>query len=387
MSRSAGIAIAFVLLGATLVRAAPPADDAALDVRQLVSIADGTPSDDVRREVIDELGTRGGLDTVVPLLNLAERNWEARRLSWAAVIRILERHDDAGSYSRVASMMPALGHEGRARLLSCVADAGSEHGRRLLAGTLGSDPTLDPVVISGLERMPGAADDAEAVSALRGLLRSERPDLRRDAARALGRIGDVDSLRTLAELLGGDDAVVKKEAHWALKQISGLEFPPDAARWKLWVDEELRFWDEKGEECLARLHSRDPAEIIRGISDLASHTLHRELVRQELEALLDHESPQVRNAARAALSPKKPAFLGGAGGGGGGGAMAVYRGEEAPAARWAGTRPRQSARRDPEEGGSSILLLLAGCLIVLVLLLRVSGHLSPDAIRRIFTRS
>lgn len=386
MNRSVLTTIALAVL-ASAAYAGPSGDREKMDVGQLVTIADGTPSDEIRREVVSELGSKGGLDAVVPLLNLAERNWEARRLSWAAVIRILERHDDTGSYSRVASMLPALSHEGRARLLSCVADAGSENGRRLLAGTLGSDPSLDPVVISGLERMPGVADDSEAVAGLRTLLRSDRPDLRRDAARALGRIGDIDSLRTLAELLGEDDAVVKKEAHWALKNISGLEFPPDSARWKLWVEEELRFWEEDGEDSLSRLRSNDPAEIIRGIRELAPHTLHRGLVRGEFEALLEHSSPQVRNAARAALAPKKPGLLGGGGGGGVGG-MAGSAGENVRPARWAGTRPRQSPRRAEEESGSSsYLLLLAGCLVVLVLLLRVNGRLSPDSLRRIFARS
>lgn len=66
------------------------------------------------------------------------------------------------------------------------------------------------------------------------LLDDSDVDLRRQAMLTLGHLRERRACPQLLKAMGGTDASLRTSAHWALRKISGKEFPPDVSRWVAW---------------------------------------------------------------------------------------------------------------------------------------------------------
>ena len=89
----------------------------------------------------------------------------------------------------------------------------------------------------------------------------------------------------------------------ALRTISGVNLPGDAAAWQDWLRREKQWTAESSKEALARLESEDAAEVVAAVHELSRHPLHRERFAPPLAALLaEHASPVVRAQVCLALA-------------------------------------------------------------------------------------
>ncbi len=77
-----------------------------------------------------------------------------------------------------------------------------------------------------------------SVDPLIGVLQDKKSISRGDAAWALGNIKNTKAVEPLISALGEGDPVLSKDAHNALKKISGKEFGPDPKEWREWWEKE-----------------------------------------------------------------------------------------------------------------------------------------------------
>ena len=352
-------------------------------VRGLVSMAGGAGDLATRTAAIRRLGEVGELDSIVHILRISLGDPEIRRPAWAATTNILERHPEPSHYVEVYNLFNRVPPDARIRLASCVADADSIHGARLLSDILGPDPELDQALLSGLLRMTGVTQDPSIMAKLRGVLGSNRDHLRRDAAHVLGSLKDYESIPNLIALLGDGHQAVRKGAHWSLRNISGLSLPPNAARWRYWYQRETKWWVKKSDEAAADISSGSPARIVAAIHSLAERSLHRDQAEKLLRSVSEHKSESVRGAVHSALvaiGAEPDRTLGRTCSLGGGGTVAMVE----STARLGPTPPIPASAREivePPDSPSHWLLWLSGSILFLVLFTRVLGLWSTDQLR------
>jgi HEAT repeat protein len=369
---------------ATAVEPEPKAPTAE-EVRSLLVLAGGTGPLADRTTAIRRLGEIGDLDSVVSILTISLRDPQVRRPSWAAVTGILRRHSEPDHYRLVYDLFSRVPPDCRIRLASCVADADSVHGARLLSDLLGPDRDLDSALLSGLLRMNGVTEDPLIMERIRNVLRSEHDHLRRDAAHVLGSLEDQNSIPALIELLGDRNTSVRDGAHWSLRNISGLTLPANVARWRYWYAQETRWWTEQSDAAIADLDSGNPGRIVAAIHALSQRSLHRDDVEELLRSLSDHDSEAVRSAMASALvaigaEPDRP--LGSGMGLGDGTTVAMVNSTSRPVDPTLLEAPPQKTK-EPENTTSNWLLHVAGGFLILALLTRVLGVWSIDRARSV----
>lgn len=190
----------------------------------------------------------------------------------------------------LASQVPSSNDALRPALLSGIGAAPGRDATRALTGYLGQWPALDATVLAQVGRRLGRAPvpltHSEA-SVVRRFLRDSKPELRREAALALGRTETASSLPELIERLQDDAPSVCDAAHWALKAITGLRFARDAARWEAWLAGEETWWSERGETLAASFSDRSRETLAGAARELASHRGSRERISLALLPQLD----------------------------------------------------------------------------------------------------
>jgi len=349
-------------------------------IRSLVAVAGGTGDLATRTTAMRRLGEVGQLDSIVHILRISLRDPKIRRPSWAAATGILKRHNEPTDYLEVYKLFNLVPPETRIRLASCVADADSIYGARLLSDILGPDPELDQALLSGLHRMTGVTEEPSIMAKLRCVLNSDHDYLRRDAAHVMGSFKDYESIPDLIALLRDDNRAVREGAYWSLRNISGLSMPANAARWSYWYQQETEWWERKADEAAADLSSENPARIMAAIQALAQRSLHRDQVEGLLRSVSEHEFESVRWAVESALvaiGAEPDRTLGGTCGLGGGAAVEMV--ETASTLRPDRSIPAPAKEIvEPSESGSSWLLWLGGAFLSLALFTRVLGMWSAD---------
>lgn len=183
------------------------------------------------------LGEPKALVTLVSLMD--EIQPEIRRQGGASVELILERYPTEETYYTLERLIRRTQGETKACLIEAISRAGSPYGLELLVDLLGRDQALDPVIISRVVASAQAGYPDELLPKLQDLLYRDDPALRREAALALGRLRDFPSTVYLVDLLSDENRGVRENALWALRNISGLNFPADPDRWSQWFEHTL----------------------------------------------------------------------------------------------------------------------------------------------------
>lgn len=161
------------------------------------------------------------------------------------------------------------------------------------------DVSVKKAAISSLGKL-GFSNDA-VCSALRKFLDDRDPRLKKEAALALGRLQDLESVEPLMTLLKDKDRGVQGNALWALRKISGLKFPLNYQRWKIWWDRESQETMARKDELLSKLRDGTREELLDAIDKLAGIRLGRKQVLNAFRGLLNHGDPEVRRAVCSAL--------------------------------------------------------------------------------------
>ena len=88
---------------------------------------------------------------------------------------------------------------------------------------------------------------AQDTNAIRPLIYDRSLQVRKEVCLSLGRLKDKWALEDLLELMYEEDAGLKRNAHWALKEISHQPMAPDPALWEGWWERSGKAWVELDE--------------------------------------------------------------------------------------------------------------------------------------------
>ncbi len=258
----------------------------------------------VRLAAVGALGSLGGLETVEILLEKLS-DTELSGACRGALVTIFKRQ--ANNYNFFSELRPKLGAGDltkRIEIVSCLGKSDSEYASPLLGECL--DDREVPVKLTALIGLGKLRPtDPTILRKIREFLKEKDFQLRREAALTLGRLGDIESAPKLVELLKDENRGVSANAHWALKNISGLRYPLNYERWKFWLDNELKKLLAEREALVAKVRSGDDKEKTKAIGPLSRIRLKRNETINLLLPLTDYGVSEVRKEVCAALGVMK----------------------------------------------------------------------------------
>lgn len=191
-------------------------------------------------------------------------------------------------------------------VILAVGRAGRPEGLDWLTGFL-KDPKLGAAALREIGRLAGAARGeraAETANAVLPLLAAPAESRRRGALRALAALQQPATLpRLVLHLERAQSASEREMTVSALRSISRVNLPADAAAWADWARREKQWLGESATGVLERLAAEDAAEVVSAVHEIARHPLHRERFAPPLAALLaEHDSPALRAQVCLALA-------------------------------------------------------------------------------------
>lgn len=286
-----------------------PADRA---VEVLVDALPDEPTLDQRLVVLRLLAEVGGHTTVAAVESVcvgipAEQEVlsQLSEVVEAALVSALRRDprtfDDLRSRIERDVLPTRLGQQ-MARALGSV---GLGRGLGVLERMLGQSLQLDLAVIDAIGKLSPFDEPRavfEAARTLRPFLPSIQPEVRRQAALALGDLQDGESVPELLGLLEDSDRRVRRGASLALARISGLDGSEDPVVWKRWYEEELDWLESELDPLVGELAADEPARVVTALRILSMHPMHRAVVSPEIRPLLGHEETLIAVAACSALA-------------------------------------------------------------------------------------
>ena len=274
-----------------------------LRVCELVPVADGH-------------ATRAGCDALRgALTSILLRDSRA----WSAVGRAIEK----APADVKETILSAAAETESGRAFSVILDAGRLH-RDLAQCAVG--------LLRALSAHAGAEERRECADWCAGELDGARPELQRSLLKTIGSVDDGTLIPDLFHWIEDENANTREAAGLALRKITGVQFPTQAALWKAWYADEQQWMHRERPMLCDRLESRDRKTVIDALRQYAQRRTFRDelavdvlplLERPEQEvvlltcevltrlgssaavprlvALLDHESPQIAQAAAAAI--------------------------------------------------------------------------------------
>lgn len=108
-----------------------------------------------------------------------------------------------------------------------------------------------------------------------------------------GRLGDYASIPSLARWLRDGDAGVKSDALWSLRQISGLVFDDDAARWQSWFAAESAWWENDSRAAFEVLRTGSRIEKVDALRAVAGLHAWREKLADHVAVVLDDQDEEL----------------------------------------------------------------------------------------------
>lgn len=255
----------------------------------------------VRRLVLDVVGATGGsqhLDLLVEQALMEGETWPPREVQesfQAALAKILVRepklYERLGTFHRDAPV-------GLSDAILCaVGDAGDPRGLAFLEHVLTFRPESISICASQVRRLGRSGDvrvDRGLAQRLRWAVDVDRPAASRALLLALGELRDYDSMPILIELLDSEDSGLASNALWALRRITDMNFPGNAARWETWYERELAWFEHEEESALRDLHVGPPSAAAAAARAISERRLWREDLALELLGALERPHPALR---------------------------------------------------------------------------------------------
>jgi len=251
----------------------------------------------LRREAQRLLGCMGCADHLKLLARLTqplqERGTvepELREGFGAAMGAILAR--DPAALGQVRSLFSESPPGLASSIVDAVAGVRSHTATRIMADLLGRSPGLDPLLLARLaERGRLRVSGEESVfESVRRYLRQRDPALVSAAVLACGELGDDGSVEFLMDLLEHADERVRHCAFKALRDITGLGFGEEAARWRSWYQAETRWWEDVAEATLVHVERGRGLEFVRAAREALEHRLFRDRIAEAFAQGLSRRS-------------------------------------------------------------------------------------------------
>lgn len=217
---------------------------------------------------------------------------------------------DANAVRALAALFPRVAPTAQVVIAGVVRQAGGKAAASLLAAQLGSAGVeADGILLLELGETGGLEenDDLLVFERVRGILGHPDARLRVLACLAIEKLRDHEAVPDLVVLLDDGDPNLRRRAHAALKNLTGLRFPADSEPWLAWLSDGLAWWDERAEPCRVALVSGTAAEAAASLQELARQRLFVHHAASILALALQRSEPDiVRSACRALSTMREP---------------------------------------------------------------------------------
>jgi len=283
----------------------------------LAELSDVLPADatlDERLLVVELLGAVGDRDAIEPMIELLvgvnPAAIQHRRVhdKVSSALRSALNADPRGYAELERCVFPPSGTALEAAQISCVAKVLGQGGRgsgvAFLGRCLGRSRQLDVTVLEALGAMrPWESEvlGGDCAKLVARKLRSSSPEVRRASAIAAGKLGAFEATDQLVGLLADPEAKVGAAAHWALRELSGLDWPPDPERWRVWYQIERDWFDSSFETLIDEVRREDRGRAVQALRELSSHAPFRTRVVEPLAPLLASTDAALVSAVCGAL--------------------------------------------------------------------------------------
>jgi hypothetical protein len=175
----------------------------------------------------------------------------------------------------------------------------------LLSRLLGSDPLLDPALLTRLGefwRTHPAWIDQATLEPVRRLAASGRGAVQREALLALGQARDEQAVPMLLAAVEAPDQNLAASAHRGLEALSGLRVRTHRGLWRRHVERGQRWEQERGADARAALIDGDAGELARVLREIGEQRLARDRWADAVVGVFERGDPQLSTLALAALA-------------------------------------------------------------------------------------
>jgi HEAT repeat protein len=251
---------------------------------------------------IDVLGVVGGGNDLLRLPELAPRvpetpdltraSRDALRRAFAGILRREKRLPD-----NLQPLLESPNPQVTEQVLGALADLGDPRGLSVCFAVARSRPNVAQTAIALLPRFRPSNDVARALEIaawLRGEVDFHRVERTRAVFNALAVFDEGASIPVLVDALGTDEVALRDSALIALRRITGLQLPADAARWTAYYRTEAAWFETARPRQAAVLLAGRPSEVTQAVRSYVEHRLFRSQLAADLLPLLSHSSADVR---------------------------------------------------------------------------------------------
>ena len=268
-------------------------------------------------EILHHLGTAKELRHTLDLLQLGNHgpeeiprgyrlSFETRALQNAlnkALVRdsecweVLHRHYSGADFQVARAMLRALG------------DCSLPRTANALGRWLGQRQSLDAVLLTQIARVlrdPAIHLNETHRATVRRLIDKGHASVRQAAIRVLGFADDVASIQPLIQVLQDPNLALHEESLRALHRITAMTIDGHPDRWRVWYEEETRWWQTSAPATLSAIQVSHPTRIAELLRELGSKRLFRREIAPKLLPLLDDRRSEVVRMALAALDSLRP---------------------------------------------------------------------------------
>lgn len=275
-------------------------------VSHLISLLDAD-SKAVQIAAINALGRIVTPETITALTKIMMETQDSDlfKPAQAGIIAILRSEKVSGT---TFAVLTAIAEEGRKiekiRIIHCLGASGNRRAGHVLIGFL-EDPEMSVTVAAIAALGTLKVSDHRISFRLRRFLDEPNPYIRKEAALALGKLRDIESIHDLINLLDDAHPGVIDTAHWALKQISGKRFSKSSVYWDTWWQDEEEKYQTELDDLLGQIHGEVTGRRVMAIRGLSRMVLGREEIADNLLQLTSDNNPMIRGEACAALGIMK----------------------------------------------------------------------------------
>ncbi len=220
------------------------------------------------------------------------------------VLTRLHRHDPGIALQLQPAFLNASGVIQDVCLRALEVDP-SREALELFARCLGAGGTsLDVALLArlglGWEQRPIWIEEA-AVERVRDLSNSSVESVAREAISALGHARYTQDAERWISLLDGTSPSQARTAHWALRQVTGLELGTRPDPWRTWLTASRKWQTERKDTALQELRGGNRTLVVRALRDISSQKLDRRELASAVSELITDSDEQVATTAIASL--------------------------------------------------------------------------------------
>ncbi|MBL8860152.1 MAG: armadillo/beta-catenin-like repeat-containing protein [Planctomycetes bacterium] len=206
----------------------------------------------------------------------------------AATTRIL-LHDPA-AFNVVDSAVQTLVPEIRSSLVRALEKTKKPVAARLLARWIETRREMRLECLPYLSRLSLSLDrplPVEVTGPVRALVESGDETTLREAVVCIGRLVDWDAIPALIRCMKDGDYGMRKDALWALRNMTGLKLSETPTEWSKWFESEVRWWSVESRKAFTALVHGSKADKVATLR--AVNLLHawRERAASEIAIALD----------------------------------------------------------------------------------------------------